>query len=262
MKMAIIGCGKMATAMVLGMPKDKLEFFGYNPTFKKAEDLMAKLGGTAVSNLDDIPACDLYLIGAKPQHLGVLKKTFSPPKDATLISLMAGITIDSLKEGFSLERVIRLMPNTPCLVGVGVVGLIASQEVKDETLSFVTGLLANVGLVQILKDEELMNVITAFTGSGPAYIFEVANILSKLMSEQGFEKEVAQKLVEQMILGAATLMSKASESPQELRNDVTSKGGTTEAALNILKAKNLEGMIESAIKANITRAQELAGENK
>ena len=99
-KMAVIGCGKMATALVFGMSKDNLEFFGFNPTLKKAQDLMERVGGTAVAKLEELPHCDFYLIGAKPQHFKELTKTFSPPGDSTVISLMAGITLDALKLGF------------------------------------------------------------------------------------------------------------------------------------------------------------------
>jgi len=261
-KMAIIGCGKMASAMVLGMPKEDLEFFGFNPTLKKAQDLMERVGGTAVSKIKDIPPSDFYLIGAKPQHFNDLKNTFAPPENAVVISLMVGITIDSLKKGFNVDRIIRLMPNTPCLVGEGVIGLIASGEVEKVILSKAIDLFKQVGMVFEVDDEELINIITPFTGSGPAYIFELANILIKSMQEKGFEKDVAQKLIEQMIFGAATLMSKSSESPEVLRNNVTSKGGTTEAALNVFKSSGLENIIEKAIKANLTRAKEIAGENK
>ncbi|TDJ03936.1 MAG: pyrroline-5-carboxylate reductase [Deltaproteobacteria bacterium] len=259
-KMAIIGCGKMASAMVLGMPKGSLEFFGYNPTLKKAQDLMASVVGTAIPSLKDLPTCDFYLIGAKPQHFKELAQSFSPPKESTIISLMAGITMDTLMRGFNSKKVIRLMPNTPCLVGEGVVGLIASKGV--ENLSFITDLLKNTGLVQVVDNEELINIITAFTGSGPAYIFELANILSDLMVERGLDQEVAQKLIVQMIKGSGVLMSKSSESPRALRDNVTSKGGTTEAALNVFKTEGLRAMVSSAIAANLTRAKELEGESK
>ena len=221
---------------------------------------MDSVGGIAVAKINDLPPSDFYLIGAKPQHFPDLTKTFSPATEATLISLMAGVSIDSLKRGFHTDKIIRLMPNTPCLIGEGVVGLMASKEVKN--LPLVLDLLKNVGLVEVVNDEELINIITAFTGSGPAYVFEFANILGNLMSEMGFEKEVAQKLIEQMIFGAATLMKSCDESPFELRDNVTSKGGTTEAALNIFKAEGLENMIKSAIDANLTRARALEGENK
>jgi pyrroline-5-carboxylate reductase len=259
-KMAVIGCGKMATALISGVSKDDLEFFGYNPTQKKAGDLMEKVGGTAVAKLDELPHCDFYLIGAKPQHFKELSNNFSPPKESTVISLMAGVSLDSLKLGFKTDKVIRLMPNTPCLIGLGVIGLIATKEVQD--LSYVSEIFKTVGLVQVVEKEEDINIITAFTGSGPAYIFELANILSNLMQDKGFTADVSQRLIEKMILGSATLMAISPEGPAELRDNVTSKGGTTEAALKVFKELGLRDIVNSAITANLTRASKLEGENK
>jgi pyrroline-5-carboxylate reductase len=255
LKCGVIGCGKMASVIVQGMAKSKqLDFVGYNPTLSKAQALMAQVGGTVVSRIEDLPECDYYLIGAKPQHFKHLQGAFKPAKSSIILALMAGITVSSLSLGFKTQQVVRIMPNTPCLVGEGVIALSGHPGVAQEVFSFLKKTLSPLGLVEIVESEELMDLFTIFTGSAPAFVFEFVRVLAMEFERRGVSQGGSQKLITQMVYGAAKLLKQSKESPEVLQDNVTSKGGVTEAALEVLK---FEDLISQTVDQALVRIQEL-----
>ena len=137
------------------------------------------------------------------------------------------------------NKIIRIMPNTPCAVGEGVVSIFFDESIKNKEKDLIKDIFHSVGLVIELNEEEQINTSTVFTGSGPGFLFEIARIMHSKILEKGINPEISKKMIGQTFLGAAKQMIESDKSYESLRNSVTSKGGTTEAGLKILNQKNL-----------------------
>lgn len=252
----------MARALIVPMAKEfnDIEFFTYTPSKLRAKSLASDIGGTFCEKLSDLPKSDYYLIACKPQQLnelGVnLKKLLS--SDAIILSVLAGVTLKGLKTNLGIEKVVRIMPNTPSIIQEGLAGITFDNSIIKKEKDFILSLFSSTGKVVNLSDDNDIDIITPFSGSGPAYIFEFARILINKAVDMGISEVDAKKSIIQTFLGASKLMSDSEFSPEELRNQVTSKNGVTFEALEEFKDNKLEEIFSKAIERAHNRAKELS----
>ena len=208
----------------------------------------------------DIQFCFLAVKPQSIEAIGPILKSLSN-KSVTFVSMLAGIETKRIAEYVGTkEAIVRIMPNLPAQVFKGVTALIENEFVKKEKLLELTSLLESFGAVIKLSGEDKIDVVTAISGSGPAYIFLMAELMIKEGIKQGLKAEEANVLAKNTILGASELMIKSDLNPSKLRENVTSPGGTTQAALLHLmdKKKGLPPILSNAINAAIQRSKQLS----
>jgi pyrroline-5-carboxylate reductase len=261
-KMAILGCGNMTTPLVESFSQqfDNIDLYTYTPSQVRAKELAEKVKGTFCPTLKDIPTCSFYLIGCKPQQFDELAKDLGPflEGECTIISLMAGKSVEVIKKYLNVKKVVRLMPNTPVKVGQGVHLIYFSPEVEENEARLLEELFSSCGEVFVFENEDQINLVTPYCGSGPAYIFEMARILISDLQSKGISQVGAEKMIKQMIYGASKLMLKSEESPGMLRDKVTSKGGVTAEALKIFGDYKWEESFKVAMKKAHEKAIKLS----
>jgi pyrroline-5-carboxylate reductase len=204
---------------------------------------------------------DLVILAIKPQQaasvLSTLEQAVGP--DKLIVSIMAGVRTASIEEALENgTRVVRVMPNTPALVGTGATAICAGKNATREDLDLVETIFAQTGLV-VRVDEKQMDAVTGLSGSGPAYVFTFIEALSDAGVKNGLTREIASRLAVQTVLGAAQMLAETGEHPALLREKVTSPGGTTIAALHVLENGRFRGVIMDAVDAASQRSKELAG---
>ena len=261
MKMAVLGCGNMAQALVVPMKKadDTLAVSTYTPSKTRAIELAEKVGGDVLRDIGEMSSFDLVFLGLKPQQLQSLACDIGPlHKGQTVVSILAGVSLSVLKKTFHTSSIIRLMPNLPFLIGHGVVLVSSSKSVisKHET-SLLTILRAVSKVFTVSKEEDIDN-ITPVSGSGPAFLFEWANFMKNYLENRGIHPIVGRDIIVHTLLGSAKLMEHSSHSFEHLRNIVTSKKGVTHEALEEFRKSGLEDMIYRALEKARKRAVSLS----
>jgi pyrroline-5-carboxylate reductase len=263
-KVAVIGAGVMGEALI-----SALITYGVKPTnitiSEKREERAAELiTRYKVANADlakNVAQSDLILLVVKPQDMATVLAEIAPAisKGVLVISFVAGKQIRSIADqiGTSANPVIRVMPNTPTLVGAGMAAISCCPLVTPEQRAFTLGFLGAVGKV-IEVDEDLQDAVTATSGSGPAYFFRFVEAMVDGAVALGLSQEDATTLTIQTIVGAAKLLDQSGDSPTTLREKVTSPNGTTFAALNSFHDSNISATVAKAMKAARDRSQELA----
>ncbi len=257
-KIGVFGCGNMGKALVLGMKSrfPDAEFYLYTPTETKARELAGHVHGHLVRALNEMPS-DLhwYVLAFKPQSLDDFQFQFKA--DSRIISVLAGVSTAKLIQKFSVERVARLMPNTPSSIGEGANLYFLNQSFsKADEIAFVE-LLGATGRLFKMTTESDLDLTTAFSGSGPALVFELARIFEAELLRMTEGRVDAKEIVAQTFSGSAGLM-KSEKSFEELRLQVTSKKGVTHEALEVLKNKDLQGLFREAFEAAYKRTLELS----
>lgn len=266
---AFIGAGNMARSLIVGMLQDagNLQIRVSDPDQQQL-DVIRSYGSqifTSTDNAETIQGADVVVLAVKPQ---VMRTVIEPLQDLAqkqrpvFVSVAAGIREESLNTwlGGGLP-IVRCMPNTPALVKAGATGLYANPQVSKEQRSLAESILRTVGITLWFEDEAKLDAVTAVSGSGPAYFFLVMEAMQAAAESLGLKPEDAQLLVVQTALGAARLALESDQKPADLRKQVTSKGGTTEAALNKLNAGGLVPLFAEALQAAERRSQELAAAN-
>jgi pyrroline-5-carboxylate reductase len=214
----------------------------------------------AVLNPPDPGPADVLVLAVKPQSFAgaaPAAKAFVGP-DTRVMSIMAGIPIETLSRELGAQRVVRCVPNTPARIGRGVTAYVASPACTAEDRQLVEQLLEPLGAVEPISAERLMDVVTAVSGSGPAYVFLLAEVLAAAAEQEGLDKDTAMRLASRTVAGAGALMLETGETPGALRKQVTSSGGTTEAALDILGAGDgLGPLLRRAVSAAAQRSRDL-----
>ncbi len=261
-----IGGGNMAAALVGGLVRAGREpgsILVAEPDASRREDLAARHGVTvSADNADVAEHCETCVVAVKPQVMKAALAPLAPvlaQRRPLLLSIAAGIdlaTLDALSGGCC--PVVRTMPNTPALVGRGAAALVANDRVSPEERARAESILGAVGITAWLDDESLMDVVTALSGSGPAYFFLVMDALCRAAERHGLDAAVARRLCTQTALGAATLAMGSEESLERLRLNVTSPGGTTEQGVRALVDAGVESAFERAVDAAATRSRELS----
>jgi pyrroline-5-carboxylate reductase len=204
----------------------------------------------------------VLVVAVKPQMIGeVLPNAKLMVGEKTIVvSIAAGTTLRQLSEGLGPAAIVRCMPNTPAQVGRGITAAVASGAVDDVGKALVTKLLEAVGDLVWLDDEAMLDVVTAVSGSGPAYFFLLAECLADAGVEAGLSRPVAERLAQATVIGAGELLFRSGLPAAELRKNVTSPNGTTAAALAVLMADDgLQRLMTKAVAAAKKRSQELAG---
>jgi len=263
MKIAFLGGGNMARALIGGLlakgyAADAISVIELFP------DARAKLTERYKVHASERPdaatfGADTLVLAVKPQDMRVALAPLSGRLNKHLvISIAAGIRLADISRWLGgYKRLVRVMPNTPALIGAGIAGLFASPDVSAVERSSAEGILGAVGETVWVAREELIDPVTAVSGSGPAYVFYFIEALEKAGADMGLAPETARKLAIQTFVGAARLAAESAEAPAVLRERVTSKGGTTEAALKVFAAEALDERIAKALRAASDRGAQL-----
>ena len=262
---AFIGGGNMAGAIIGGLIKQGTPASSIQvvePFTATAESLHAKTGVKVFAQAGDfLQSADLVVWAVKPQSFKEAAQPVAPhTPNALHLSVAAGIPSASIARWLGTERVVRSMPNTPALVGLGVTGLFARAGVNQEDRLWVDSVAATMGQSIWVTDESQLDAVTAVSGSGPAYVFYFIEALMAAAQDMGLDAEQSRTLAIETFYGASTLARTSTEAPGVLRERVTSKGGTTFAALSSMNAQGLQQGFIQAVKAARVRAQELGEE--
>ncbi len=263
-----IGAGNMAEALIKGIIKANIckprNILINDIRSDRLEFMTRQYHVQVVTNSAALAAqVDALVLSVKPQNIAnVLFEIESAVRYSTLvISIAAGVKIDEITAGLGDKAIVRVMPNTPALIGEGASALYANNRARP-LMDRAMRIFSSIGRTVIVDNEDLIDVVTAVSGSGPAYFFLLMEELIRTAYEMGLPPEIAKILVLQTAKGAALLANerdKFSESPSELRRKVTSPGGTTEAALRVFAAKNFSQIITDALTAAKDRSKELSG---
>ncbi len=266
---AFIGGGNMARSLIGGLiargtPAAHIRVA--EPVETLRESLAQDFGvATFATALEAAQGADLWLLAIKPQVMGTVCTGLSEQAQAhgaLVVSIAAGITAAQMQRWLGEgTAVIRAMPNTPALLGAGVTGLFATPQVDAAGRERTEALLSSAGKTVWIDQEEKMDAVTAVSGSGPAYVFLLAEAMEAAAKQEGLEDEAARALVLQTILGAARMLTESDEAPEELRKRVTSPNGTTQAAIETFQAGGFEKLVGKAIHAARERGRELSAAN-
>lgn len=255
-KVLFVGAGNMGGAILQAAAKsgvlDLQSTFVIDSDQQKAQAFAEQLGIRSENPGD----ADIVVLAVKPQALESVFPLSTAP-DALLISVLAGTTTDKLAKVSKCTRICRVMPNTPVLVSAGMSALYFTTEVETAARAFVINLFAACGEAIEIEDEDMMHAITALSGSGPAYFFYLVELMIAAGENMGIPKEVARILAKNTFHGASKLMQKTGERPEVLRKNVTSPGGTTEAALGAFADARLAAIVQKALEAAAERSREL-----
>jgi pyrroline-5-carboxylate reductase len=271
-KIAFIGAGNMARSLISGLIANNYApelIFASDPNSKKLADLQARYDiRVSEYNHDVIAKADVIIFAVKPQVLGVVAKQLANELNRLkplIISIAAGITtpyICKCLAGSSNIKdelaIVRCMPNMPALIQAGAAALFANSKVSAEQRDLAESIIRSVGITVWLDNEKDMDTVTALSGSGPAYFFLIMEALEKAAVQEGLGKDIAHLLTIQTALGAARLALESQEAISILRENVTSKGGTTEQALKVLESYKLSTILAETIAAAKKRSIELA----
>lgn len=260
-----IGGGNMAQALIggllsRGLPTTRITVS--DPVEQIRHILEEKGIETTTDNVDAIKNADVVVLAVKPQVLAtVLQPLNGLLSDKLLISIIAGAEIQTISDliGGS-QRIVRVMPNTPALVQTGAHGIYASEAVDTKDRELTSQILAATGLTIWVDNEAQIDAVTAVSGSGPAYFFYLMESMIRAGKNLGLDEKVATALTLQTALGAAQMAITSSNSPSELRKNVTSPNGTTQAALEVFDRAQVSQNIQTALAAAQKRSQELAQE--
>lgn len=263
LQIGFVGAGQMARALARGFVDAGLiaagKIVAYDPVAAAADAFGSLVAGSrlAASNAAVAAAADVLILAVKPQHIsGVLQELRPKAAGKLFVSIAAGVSLARLESGLGTQRVVRVMPNTPCLVGKGAAGFALGSGATAADGAFVGKLLSAVGLAFELK-EELLDAVTGLSGSGPAYVFTVIEALSDGGVRVGLPRDVATALAAQTVLGSAAMVLSSQEHPAALKDRVASPGGTTIAGLQVLEDRGLRGALLAAVEAATRRSREL-----
>ena len=263
-RIAILGAGVMGETLLsailsAGHPVDHMVIS------EKREDRAAELrerhGVEVTGNADAAAGADVVLLVVKPQDVPALLTEIADAvrPGATVVSLAAGVLIATLEEALAEGvAVVRAMPNTPALIGEGMFGISPGAAVSDQQLADVVSLLESGGRV-VVVDESHQDAVTGVSGSGPAYVFYLAEAMIAGGVDAGLAPEVARELATQTVLGAARLLAGSDDTAEELRRRVTSPNGTTHAAITTLDERGVSAAVSAAVVSAAARSAELSG---
>ena len=266
-RLAFIGGGNMAKSLIGGLIDKGFSsscISVSDPVEKNLDQLNRKFGiATTSDNSIAAKDVDLIVLCVKPQTLESVCKELQASLNQTppAISIAAGIPLSLLMDWLGEDTpIIRCMPNTPALVQSGAAGMFANQKVDKKLRNLAEEIFDAVGLCCWLKKEEDIDLVTAVSGSGPAYFFLFMEAMEKVAIDLGLDQEISRKLIIQTVLGAAKMAAESDMNPSELRSCVTSPGGTTEKAVNAFLEGDIMGLFNKAMNKALERATEMAKE--
>lgn len=255
MRIVVVGGGVMGSTLLAGFARN-----GYADAavIEKLPERAAQLRASGFDVVEGVEGADVIVLAVKPQDMAATLASLNLPAGALLISIAAGVRTATFEELAPGNPIIRAMPNTPAQVGLGVTALSPGSSVTDAQLDTASALLGTVGAVVVVPEEQ-QDAVTAVSGSGPAYVFYLAEGMLAGALAQGLSVEVAETLVRQTLLGAATLLAHSDVDAAELRRRVSSPNGTTVAAIGALDDRGVQEAIAAAVAAAAARSRELSG---
>lgn len=265
--LVLIGAGKMGGAMLqgwlaTGFPAARITVIDPHPS--EALEALASSSGIQLNpGIATMQPPDVVVLGIKPQALAAVSSDIEPlvGPETLLLSILAGKQVGDLRRALPRSRaIVRAMPNLPASIGKGATGAFANAEAGAAGRQIANTLLSAVGLVEWVEREEQVDAVTAVSGSGPAYLFHLVECLAAAARDTGLEPGMADRLARQTVIGAAELLATSGLEPDLLRRNVTSPGGTTEAALHVLMGEaGLEPLMRATVFAAKRRAEQLSG---
>jgi len=264
-KIGFIGAGNMASSLIGGLLKAEYKADDIRASDSSPVDKEKQLGVQVINDNQAIADwADIIVMAVKPQVLQSVCKQIAEhvrERDSLIVSIAAGIRSDTITQWLGSNiACIRVMPNTPALVGLGMSGLYANPQTSQAQIDTAREIMQTVGQVIQLNDESMIDAVTAVSGSGPAYFFLFMEAMIKAARQQGLSEDDARSLVLQTALGAATMAIQSDVDTEELRHRVTSPGGTTERAIQTMQDNNIMQSISDAIDAAARRSVELSNE--
>ncbi len=260
-----LGCGNMGRSLIGGLAADNFPLENIHAVDTNAtqlDQLRAQIPVlTSTTPEDAVPQADVVVLAVKPQIMQQVAESISGllSTNTVVVSIAAGINCDSLERWLGREKaIVRVMPNTPSLVGSGAAALFANKNVNEQQASHAETILRAVGITLWLQDEGQMDAVTAVSGSGPAYFFLMMEAMQDAAEALGLSSEQAHLLVLQTAYGAAKMALESNNDAATLRQQVTSPGGTTEQAIKTLQEGQYEALIAKALHAAALRSKELA----
>ena len=264
-RVALLGGGKMGAALVGGLldggwEADTLSIAEIDGERRVALEQQFPKVRVVPSAAWAVADADVVVVAVKPGDVAATLETASPALDAAtlVVSIAAGVTIATIEELVPGRPVVRAMPNTPALVGIGASAIAGGTQALPEHLDLAERLLGSVGIV-VRVGEPALDAVTGLSGSGPAYVFLVAEAMIEAGVLVGLGRDIATQLVVQTVLGSATLLAQDPSGPEALRAAVTSPGGTTASGLRELESHGLRAAILDAVSAATLRSRELGG---
>ncbi len=264
--LAFIGGGNMATSLIGGLLEKDFpagNITASDPMKENRDRLSQQFGINTTDDNNKAALADIIVLAIKPQVMKQVAQGLRPAlaHHPLIISIAAGIPMSSLEGWLGQQTpVVRCMPNTPALVQTGAAGLFANSQVTEAQQKLAGEILDAVGISCWLEKEDEIDVVTAVSGSGPAYFFLVMEAMEKAGTELGLSPEIARKLTLQTALGAAKMAIESDVDSAELRRRVTSPGGTTQRAIETFLDGDLPGLFSKAMTGAVERAQEMAKE--
>ncbi len=268
MKIAFIGAGSMAEAIMAGLLKKEIcikeDITVTNKQDQlRLENLEEKYGVTITENKETaLKDADVIFLAMKPKDAkdGIQAIKSYVKKEQLIVSVLAGISSESIQELFGQTlRVIRSMPNTSAAIGLSATAIAKGAHATDKDLILVQSLFSAIGLCTIVEEDQL-HAVTGVSGSGPAYIYYIAEAMEKAALAQGLDVEVAKKLVSQTLIGAAHMLQETDKDAEVLRREVTSPGGTTQRGISLLDEGKVSEAFESCIEGATERSREMGEE--
>lgn len=263
-KVIFIGAGSMAEALIQGWIKNNVVepqqiYVSNRSNDERLTELQQNFGVEKLSSLEELKTADLVILAMKPKDAKTAMAQIAPymTEHTAVLSVLAGIGIETVEEGLGIRPVARVMPNTSATIGMSASGIAFNQHVTDVTRAEFVHMLEAVGIV-IEVEEDKLHAVTALSGSGPAYLYYLLEAFETVGAEFDLPKEVVRKLMVQTIAGSAEMLKTGKEEPAELRRKVTSPGGTTEAGIRALENMQFTDAIASCIRSAETRSRELA----
>lgn len=259
--LVLLGCGKMGSAMLEGWLKQGLPASSVWVIDPAPSDWVQSTGVQVNAPLPAVPA--IVLVAVKPQMMGAALPTLAAMGngDTLFVSVAAGTPIAQYEAVLGAQTpIIRAMPNTPAAVGRGITAIIGNAHASDGQMDLAQALLSAVGQVVRLQSEDQMDAVTGVSGSGPAYVFHLIETLAQAGQAQGLPADLAMQLAKATVAGAGALAEAAEETPTQLRINVTSPNGTTQAALEVLmdEQDGFPALLTRAVAAATDRSKELA----
>ncbi|WP_420174168.1 pyrroline-5-carboxylate reductase [Luteococcus sp. OSA5] len=260
MRVALVGVGKMGEAVLSGLAAaGGHDLVVVNRRAERDAELVERYGVTAAPLAEAVEGSDVVVVAVKPKDIADMLDELSPALSdgAVVVSLAAGITLQAMQQHLPHgAAAVRVMPNTPSLVGQGMSAASPGEHVDDEQLARVVEVLRGCGKVLVVPEQQ-QDAVTAVSGSGPAYIFAVAEAMIEAGVQLGLPRETASELASQTILGAGTMLADSGIHPSILRENVTSPGGTTAQALRVLDQRAVRAAFAEAMQACHDRSVEM-----
>jgi pyrroline-5-carboxylate reductase len=268
-KIGLMGAGRMATALARGLVGAKIvpaaAIVACDPSDEARKAFASEIAGTTVgANAADVALADVVILAVKPQTMTEALASIRGAigSNALVISIAAGVTTGRLEAALPAgQRVVRVMPNTPCLIGLGASGFALGKHATKDDAKMVATLLSAVG-VAFEVPEKLLDAVTGLSGSGPAFVYSMIEALAAGGVAEGMSPELAGELAARTVAGAAEMVLQTGETPAVLRDRVTSPGGTTLAGLGVLRERGFGEAVSEAVRAATRRSVELGQSTK